>query len=165
MISPAQKKRRTIEWGILCLLLALYLFLKIQGWWYVHRAHNLTRQLEKIRPTLGRIVLFHELEQTRHATTKAFEQIRAMDFHGTDFLQLLSRTIPISVTLQAVDVHPVLGLRLQGTLIPGVRTPEETLLPWAESLQENGFSVKVQELVPERKMPGVWRFLLKLESL
>ncbi len=162
-IMPTQKEKSS-GWGtFFALVFLLYFLLKSAGWWYSLQAQRLMHQLDNVRPTLAQIALFHDLETSKKAYSRAIEQMRAMDLDARQVLDLFSDEVPVSITLEAVDLHPLRGLRVRGMVLPGIRTPEEAILSWIQFLQRKGYTVKIQELLPDGNSPGMWRFQLKME--
>ena len=158
------KTHRPLGWTIAMVLLGLYLFLKLQGWWYLWQVQRLERKLEDLRPTLSSIVLCDQLGKSGQACKQAFEQIRRMDLPGSHTLEQLSQQLPDSVTITQLDMDSQMGLRFYGSILAGVRNPEGTLLSWANKLRADRNAVRIQELIPDHSHPGSWVFELKVEG-
>ena len=54
-------KRRS-SWALPAILLAVYIFIKLQAWGYARQAVQLEKDLNQLRPTLSAIVLSEQLE-------------------------------------------------------------------------------------------------------
>lgn len=154
-------KRGSPAWILTWLLIGLYFLLKLQGWWYASQAHPLEKQLNQLRPTLAKLIQYDHLENTRKACRQAFDDVRQMDLQGSQILERISRSLPPSITLNQMEVNPRIGMKVHGSLVTGIRSPEETLFVWLRKLQESDFSVQVKELMPDPQGPGLWRFELE----
>ena len=159
-MNQSTKRRWSLGWVAVLILLGLYLGLKVDGWWYGLSASRLERRLKELRPTLSAIVLHEQLENTRQACTDALQQIRRLGFQGGRFLEQLSQQIPPSVALTQFDVGPKAGVRIRGTFMPGVRSPEAVLVPWVQRIQAGGITLRIHEMAPDRWMPQLWYFEL-----
>ena len=167
-LAPSGKgsRRLPVGWTVAIGFFVVWFFLQVAGWWYVFRVHALERKLEGLRPTLSAIALSKQLQETYQASLQAFEEIRKLDFPGNDLLlATLSKRLAPSVTLERIEVDSLRGIRIWGNSIPGIRESEESLVPLFRGLQESGYSVRVKDLSPHPKEPGVWRFELKLEKV
>jgi len=160
-VTPPKKQRST-GWTLVLILLGLYLLLKAQGWWYGFQVERLHRERAQLRPVLSEIVQAEQLRVTETAYAQAFQQIRQMALEGSAVLQDLSRHVPPSVTIEQVDAAS--GLTIQGSVIPGIRTSEAALLPWAEKMRAARTAVRVRKLLPDSRTPGLWHFELKVEE-
>lgn len=151
-------KRGSPGWVLTWILIGLYFLLKLQGWWYAAQVRQLERQLDRLRPTIARIIQYDHLEVTRQACLTAFDQVRRMDLGGGKILEQISRNLPASLTLTRMEVDPQWGIKASGSLVTGDRSPEETLFVWLYRLQKSDFSVRVKELMPDPQLAGFWRF-------
>lgn len=166
------------RWFLPSLLLGVYLFIKLQGWMYARGVIDLERQLEEIRPVLAANVQREQLEKTRQAALQATQRVEAMDLGGKRLLQGFSQDLPASITLRRVQLRADGGLRIEGAVLPGIRTPESILVPWAQKLQLLQPGIRIRELVPLSQRPaleeapprasaqpaGAWNFNLEAES-
>lgn len=171
---PAAQKRRG-SWVLPALLLIVYLFFKFQALGYSRQAAQLEKELNQLRPALSAMVLSHQLENTRRACQAVSDQVRWLDLKNGRLLGQLSK-LPASITLERVEnrarlkgpllpePHLQTGLRIQGTLLSGIRDPESVLVRWAQSLQSDGMSIQIQRLVPSPQDPALWSFELTLEG-
>ena len=162
--SAPTPKRRPARWFLPSVLLGIYLFMKLQGWIYARGAADFKRQLDQLRPALAAKVQQEQLEKTRQACLEASEAIQKAQRDGAPFLQWFSQHLPASVTLRRVELRADRGLILQGTLLPGVRTPESVIVPWAQKLQTLQPALRIEELVPLSEPPGAWSFELRSEA-
>ena len=160
MPNPSQKQPG--NWTLPLFLLGVYLLIKIQGWNYGFRAADLEQQMQHLRPILSAIVLSEQMESTQAGLAQVCGKIEGLDLQGGQFLQRLSRAVPMEITLEKIEMDPD-GLQIQGTLRPGARPAEETLALWAKQLGENGHPVQVQQLAPDPKTQEVWHFQLKTQ--
>lgn len=163
-MNQSTERRWSLGWIAVLILLGLYLGLKVEGWWFGLSAARLESRLKELRPTLSAIVLHEQLQDTRQACTEALQQIRRLDFQGARFLEQLSQQIPPSIALTRLEVGPRAGVRIRGTFMPGVRSPEAVLVPWVQKIQATGVTLRVQEMAPDRWMPELWYFELKTEG-
>lgn len=161
--APASAKRSS-RWFLPALLLGIYLFLKLQGWVYARGAADFKRQLDELRPALAAKVQQEQLEKTRQACLEASEAIQKAHRDGARFLQWFSQHLPASVTLRRVELRADRGLIVRGTLLPGIRTPESVIVPWAQKLQALQPNLRIEELVPLSETPGAWSFELRSEG-
>lgn len=166
------------------LLLIVYLFFKFQALGYSRQAAQLDKELNQLRPALSAMVLSRQLENTRRACQGVSDQVRWLDLQNGRLLEQFSK-LPASITLERVENRarlkvPLKGvfsieagrpeprlqtsLRIQGTLLSGIRDPESVLVRWAQSLQSDGMSVRIQRLVPSPQDPALWFFELTLEG-
>lgn len=152
------------RWFLPSLLLGVYLFLKLQGWLYARNAADLERQLEELRPALAARVQYEQLEKTRQACLQARDRVGQIHLDGEKLLVGLSAQMPASITLRQIQLRADEGLRITGTVLPGIRTPESVLVPWAQKLQALQPRIRVQELVPLSEIPGAWSFELQGEA-
>ena len=172
--APADPKRRG-NWVLPALLLVVYLFFKFQALGYSRQAAQLRKDLNQLRPALSAMALSHQLENTRRACQEISDQVRRLDLQNSRLLEQLSK-LPASITLERVEnrahlkgslqpaPHLQTDLRIQGTLLSGVRDPESVLVRWAQALQSDGMSVQIQRLVPSPQDPALWSFELYLEG-
>ncbi len=156
------KRPLPLGWTLAGILFILYFLVKIQAWGYGFQVARLDRQLQRLRPSLSAVVLADQMKFTKEIYAKAFDQIRQMDLEGSRLLQEISRHIPSSVTLEKLDLDPQMGLRIQGAVQSADSSPEAVLLPWAKELQAHGEDLRIRQLAPAPKAPGLWRFELKL---
>ncbi len=163
--SPVKRGRLPLGWTIAGFLFILWFILQLWGWWYILRVHLLERRLEKVRPAISAIVLYKQIKESQQACVQAFEQIERLDLKGENLLSLLSEQIPPSVTIDKLEIHPLLGLQIRGSCMPGIRSPEAALARWVQSFQSAGYKVLLRDLRPDRDIPGLWRFDMKAEGL
>jgi Tfp pilus assembly protein PilN len=157
----AGERRISFGWTLALVLLILYFFFKIQGWYYAFQVSRLSDKIIELRPSISAIIRSEQVKSTAAAYEKAFQQVRQESLEAVPFLKELSTDMPASVTLLSVDFDDEMGLVIEGTIIAGVRSPEEALLPWAARLQGPKMEVRIRRLFPEPQLPGVWRFELK----
>ena len=157
---PKPSEKQPGNWTLPLVLLGIYLLLKLQGWNYGFRAADLERQLEQLRPTLSAIVLSEQLESAKAGLTQVCEKVGRLDIQGSQFLEQLSRTVPVEITLEKIEMGAQ-ELQIHGVLKPGARPAEEVLALWMKQWKGNGHPVQVQELTPDRQTPEIWRFQLK----
>ena len=176
--------KRPGRWVLLAVLLVVYIFFKLQAWSYIRQTKQLEKELDQLRPALSAMVLAEQLENTRRACQEISDQVHRLDLQNGRLLEQLS-LLPASVTLERVEnrarlkvplqgafsievgrpePHLQAGLKIEGTLLPGIRNPELVLVRWAQTLQSEGRSVQIQRLVPSPRDPTVWSFELSLEG-
>lgn len=176
-------KRRS-SWALPAILLAVYIFFKLQGLSYTRQAAGLEKDLNQLRPTLSAIVLSGQLERTLQACQEVSNQVRRLDLQNGRLLEQISK-LPASITLDRLgtqarlkvplqgvfsievgrpEPHLQTGLRIQGTLAAGIRDPESVLVQWAQSLQFDDVNVRIPRLVPSPRDPSLWSFELTLEG-
>lgn len=170
---PVHKRRSS--WVLPGVLLAVYIFFKLQAWSYTRQAAQLEKDLNQLRPTLSAIVLSGQLEHTLQACQEVSDQVRRLDLQNGRLLEQISK-LPASITLDRLGTRARLkgplwpeprlqvGLKVQGTLAAGIRDPESVLVRWAQSLQSDGMSVRIPRLVPSPRDPTLWFFELYLEG-
>ena len=151
-------------WTIAWILLGLYLILKLQGWWFGFQAAALEKELKGLRPAISQIVLGEQLKTSCINCTQALDEIRATDLDGALRLEQLSKNLRPSVTLEELELHPMLGSRLWGVVLPGSRSPEKSIHPWASSLRRAQVDVEIRDLVLDKKVPRLWHFEVKAEK-
>ena len=151
-------------WVLAFVLLVLYFFFKIQGWWYAFQVSRLSDQIVEMRPAISAIIRSEQVRATSAAYAEAFEQVRQSSLDPEPFLMELSSETPPSVTLTGVDVHEESGFTLEGMVLAGTRSPEEALMPWARRLQQNGADVRIRKLFPDSQLPGIWRFEIRSQK-
>jgi hypothetical protein len=176
-------KRRS-SWVLPGILLAVYIFLKLQAWSYARQAAQLEKDLNHLRPTLSAIVLSGQLERALQACQAVSDQVRRLDLQNGRLLEQISK-LPASITLDRLgtqarlkvplqgvfsievgrpEPHLQTGLRIQGTLAAGIRDPESVLVRWAQSLQSDGMNIRIPRLIPSPRDPALWSFELYLEG-
>ena len=176
-------KRRS-SWALPAILLAIYIFIKLQAWGYTRQAAQLEKDLNQLRPTLSAIVLSGQLENTLQACQKVSGQVRRLDLQNGQLMEQISK-LPASITLDRLENRARLkvplqgvfslevgrpeprlqtGLRIHGTLASGIRDPESVLVRWAQSLQSDGVNVRIPRLVPSPQDRALWSFELYLEG-
>ena len=176
--------KRRVNWVLPGILLAVYVFIKLQAWGYARQAAQLEKDLNQLRPTLSAIVLSGQLEHTLQACQEVSGQVRRLDLQNGQLLEHLSK-LPASITLERLEnrarlkvplqgvfsievgraePHLQTGLRIQGTLAAGFRDPESVLVQWAQSLQSDGMNVRIPRLIPSPRDPVLWSFELYLEG-
>lgn len=148
------------RWFLPSLLLGIYLFFKLQGWIYARGVADLELQLEEIRPALSAQVQHEQLEKTRQACLQAVERMEQIDREGAQLLQWFSQQQPASITLRHLQLRADKGLRIRGTLFPGVRSPESVIVSWAQRMQILQPGIRIRELVPLPQTEGAWSFEL-----
>ena len=157
-------RRRPNSSIIFLILLAFYAFLKIQSWGYGMRVSKLEKELEGMRPALSSLAQSRASEDLCQAYAQVFQQIRQRDLEGADLLTWLSQGLPPSLTIERLEDHSSVGLRIRGNFIPGIRNPEATLIFWARKLEAAGYPVSIRELTPDAKVQGLWRFEMKTQG-
>lgn len=167
--------KRRGSWVLPGILLAVYIFFKLQALGYTRQVVQLEKDLNQLRPTLSAIVLSGQLESTLKACQAVSGQVRRLDLQNGRLLEHLSK-LPASITLEWLENRVRLngplwpeprlqpGLKIQGTLAAGIRDPESVLVRWAQSLQSDGMSVRIPRLVPSPRDPVLWSFELYLEG-
>ncbi len=167
--------KRRAGWVLPGILLAIYIFFKLQAWSYARQAAQLEKDLNHLRPTLSAIVLSGQLERALQACQEVSDQVRWLDLQNGRLLEQISK-LPASITLDRLEnrarlkgplwpePHLQTGLRIQGTLAAGIRDPESVLVRWAQSLQSDGMNVRIPRLVPSPRDPTLWSFELYLEG-
>lgn len=153
--------KRTSPWFLPSLLLGIYLFLKLQGWIYARGGSDFKRQLDELRPALSAKVQQEQLEKSRQACLQASESLQKIHQDGARLLIWFSQHLPASVTLRRVELRADQGLRIQGTLLPGIRSAESVLVSWAQRIQPLQPGIRIQDLVPSSETPGAWSFELR----
>ncbi len=156
--------RRPIGWMIASILLGIYISLKIQGIWFGLQVQGLERKLDEIRPELSNLVLYDQLSLTHAACLEAIDKTQGLGLQAGGLLKSLSQDLPASVTIERLEASPDMGLKVRGSCLPGIRSPEEPLLLWAKKLQKEGLNVQIKHLIPDTQVAGVWRFELKAEK-
>ena len=150
--TPETARKRRGNWVLPVVLLAIYFFIKLQAWSYARQAAQLEKELDQLRPALSAMVLSHQLENTRRACQGVSDQVRRLDLQNGRLLGQLSK-LPASITLERVEnrarlrvplqgvfsievgqpePHLQTGLRVQGTLLSGIREPVAVLVRWAQ---------------------------------
>ncbi len=161
---PDSPWMRRTGWILPGILLGVYVILKLLAWGYARQASDLERQMAELRPALSAKVLYEQLEGTRRACIQVSEQIRQMDLDKTLFVEQLSH-LPASITIEKLEVRrPQKSLRIEGIVLPGIRSPESVLVPWAQRVGVADTRVTIRKLVPIPKAPGSWRFELQVED-
>ena len=161
---PDSPWMRRTGWILPGILLGVYVILKLLAWGYARQASDLERQMAELRPALSAKVLYEQLEGTRRACIQVSEQVRQMDLDKTRFVEQLSH-LPASITIEKLEVRrPQKSLRIEGTVLPGIRSPESVLVPWAQKVGVADTRVTIRKLVPIPKTPGSWRFELQVED-
>ena len=158
---PPIFRKGSLGWWAATLLLALWLVLQMTGWWYTYQARRMERRIQKLRPTLAAIVLTEQLETARKNCLAAFDEIRQTDIQGSRFLEELSTQTPSSVTLEEVEFHPMLGLKIRGFFFAGTRKPEAVVTLIAKRFSAGGKTFEVRSLSPRPAETGLWNFELK----
>ena len=164
-----QKKRLPLGWIVVFVLVAIYLGIKLQAWWYGAQVMKLERRLDVFRPALSTIVLYEQRKKLYEAYTDAFRAIQRSHLPA-ELLGRISQTVPAWVTLEKLeadadmDTDTGIEVHLQGTSSPGDQDPEKVILSWVEKLQALGYSMHIEELFPDPQTSGNWRFALKMES-
>ena len=178
MAEPTGQRRS--GWLLLVILLIPYLLIKLQAWGYARQAQQLDQEMNRIRPALSAMVLSEQLKKTQEACEKISGQVRRLDLRNGRLLELLSG-LPPSITLTRLEnrarlnvplhqifsgVSPEESLRtdlwMEGSLLPGIRSPEGVLVRWAESLRTSGLDVQIRRLAPSPQDAEVWLFELRL---
>ncbi len=154
---------RKAGWIVALILLGLYLFLKLQGWWFASHVRELEQKLEGLRPTLSAIVLSEQLQANQQVLTRACDEVSQLDLGGRRLLEQLSQQVPASVAIQTVEVRQK-NLRIQGTCLPGVRSAEAVVNLLSKQLEKHWPNAQVVHLVPDKEVRGLWRFDLKAEG-
>ncbi|MCM8794694.1 MAG: hypothetical protein NC819_02685 [Candidatus Omnitrophica bacterium] len=163
-MTDEKKKGIPPGWMLVIILVTLYFGFKCQGWLYEFQAQRFGREVEMLRPSLFALLKAEQMGRTAEAYEKAFQQIRAGNLDAVSVMRRIAVGIPPSVTLQEVDMRAPGEMLIEGSVMAGVRSPEEALLPWARQLQDGGARVRIKSLFPETRIPGLWRFQLKLEQ-
>ena len=143
------------------ILLAFYFFLKVQSWSIGMQVMKLEKELEGLRPTLSSMIQSQRSEDLCGAYSQVFQQIRQRDLEGARLLTWFSQELPPSVTIERLQAHAAMGLRVRGSFIPGIRNPEATLVFWARKLEGAGYPMSIRELFPDPKVPGLWHFEMR----
>ncbi len=154
-------KRRPSGWVIGAILLVFYFVLKIQSWSIGMRVIKLEKELEGLRPAVSSMIQSERTEDLCGAYSQVFQQIRQRDLEGARLLTWFSQELPPSVTIEKLEAHAAIGLRVRGNFIPGIRNPEATLVFWARKLGGAGYPVSIRELFPDSKVPGLWHFEMR----
>lgn len=161
-----QMKRLSFGWTLALVLFILYVFFKMQGWWYAFQTIRLSEQIVELRPAVSAILRSEQIKATGAAYEKAFQQVQTDSLDAVPFLQQLSSRIPASMTLSSVDLDEGMGgFTLEGIVDAGGRSPEEALLPWARRLQRLQTEVRIRKLFPDSRGPGFWRFELRSQRV
>ena len=161
---PDSPWMRRTGWILPGILLGVYLVLKLLAWGCARQVSDLERQMSELRPALSAKVLYEQLEGTRRACIQISDQIRQMGLDKTRLMEELSH-LPASITIEKLEVRrPPKGLRIDGTVLPGIRSPESVLVPWAQKVGVADKRVTIRKLVPLPQTPGSWRFELQVED-
>ena len=170
---PNPPRTRRVSWILVWILLGVYFFLKLMAWGYAWQVRDLERQMAELRPALSAKVLYDQLESTHRACIQVSDQVRQMDLQKKHLLEELSE-LPASITLERVEAHsrlkdkptprPLRGLRIEGSMLPGIRSPEAVLTTWAQKMEVAGTRVRIQKLIPSQQTQGLWRFELLVED-
>ena len=151
-----------IGWAIAGVLFGLYLFLKLQTGWFAYQTGRQQRQMERMRPALNAFLAGRQMEANRQKYDQFYDQIRRMDLNGLGLLLRLSMAVPLSVTIERMEVQRD-WFRLEGSCWPGVRDPEEPVVRMSAALQGRWPRVWVEELRPDSP-EGMWHFELRGEA-
>ena len=151
------KSRRMNLWVVAVLLLIFYFVLKMQGWAVAGRVAELDKKIGGLRPKVASILQAGQLETNRKMLSDAATQIEQNDLRGQAFLQMLSKSVPVTVTVQKMGLR--LGaLWMRGTCLAGVRAPQEVLNPLISALSAAGHSMKLTQVEEDPQTPGLWSF-------
>ena len=180
MAEPPRQRRS--GWVLLVVLLIPYLFIKFQAWGCINQVKQLDQELNRLRPGLSAIVLSEQLTRTKQVCEQITVQVRGLGLKNGLLLEQLSH-LPPSITLNRLEnrsrlkvpLHQLFSgeasgaslqtdLRMDGTLLPGIRDPESVLVRWAESLQNSGLEVSIRRLAPSPGNPHEWLFQLTLKA-
>lgn len=181
---PQPQRRRPGHWILPGFLLALYLLIRLQISNYAIGVRDLQRQLDELRPALVANVLRQQLEVTRLSYLETSSQIRRMDLQNNRLLEKLSQ-LPPSMTLDRLEIRtagaPVRGgetlevpeptgrrqgiLRIEGSLRPGIRSPESLLVSWVQRLPVGPDStIKIRRFSPSVESLDVWNFEVQIQD-
>lgn len=158
------RKKRPIGWILLILLVGVYVAIKFQVWGYAQRVQELEAQLEKLRPTLSAKVTYDQLSVTHGAYLEASEQIQKIHLQVSPLLQQLSKELPVSITLEKIEAESGKAVRIWGEVLPGIRSPEAVLVPWAQRLRSVGAHVRIEKLESSPHGSGRAAFILTVEG-
>ena len=156
-------KKRHLGWTVAWVLLALYFLIKVQGWGYGMRVQGLEQEMRGLRSGLSSIILYKQMETTYQLCSDSLGQVRGAGLGGGCFLEQLSRDTPPSVTLEELSVDPGSGLRIRGSCWVGLRDPEGPIGLFGSKLKAAGWAMKIREMTPDGRTPGLWRFELVSE--
>ncbi len=151
------KNRRMGLWTLAGLLLIFYFVLKMQGWAVAGRVAELEKQMVALRPKVAAILQGGQIGTNRNMLSDATKQIEQNDVHGQAFLQMLSKNVPVTVTMQRAELRGD-SLWIRGTCLAGVRSPQEVLNPLLSALSAAGHSMKLIKVEEDPQTPGLWSF-------